>query len=111
MATNVRKQTNPELATAVHRLVKMFEPDRVYLYGSRARGDSNQDSDYDIMVVVPESDLPAHQRAQQTYSVLWETDIPVEVLVFTREQFERQATVVASLAATVKCEGVVLYER
>ena len=37
------------LAEIVRRLVDAYDPLRVYLFGSRARGDFGPDSDYDIM--------------------------------------------------------------
>jgi uncharacterized protein len=111
MSTTVDSQTNPELTDVVRRLVEQFHPEQIYLFGSQARNRATEDSDYDIMVVVPESDLPSHQRAQQAYSVWRDTRLPVEVIVFTREQFKRQVPIVASLAATVEREGILLYER
>ena len=46
-AENVRTNLNL-LDQAVKRLVAVFNPQRVYLCGSRARGDASEDSDYDI---------------------------------------------------------------
>jgi len=46
------------LAEIVRRLVEAYQPAKVYLFGSKARGDAGPDSDYDIMVVVPSSDKP-----------------------------------------------------
>ena len=43
------------LNEVLRRVVAAYEPDRVYLFGSRARGEQGRDSDYDLMVVVPES--------------------------------------------------------
>ena len=37
------------LAEAVRRLVEALQPERIYLFGSRARGDAHQDSDYDFL--------------------------------------------------------------
>ena len=37
------------LAEAVRRLVEALQPGRIYLFGSRARGDAHQDSDYDFL--------------------------------------------------------------
>ncbi|TVR71868.1 MAG: nucleotidyltransferase domain-containing protein [Sphaerobacteraceae bacterium] len=110
MTTAINAKANPALQEVVRRLVELFEPERIYLFGSQARGDASGDSDYDVMVVVPESDQPSYRRAQKAYSVLWGVGIPVEVIVFTREQFDRQSSVVASLAATVQREGRILYE-
>jgi hypothetical protein len=52
------------------RLVNAIQPEQIYLFGSRARGDNQADSDYDLMIVVPASDLPPHRRAQHAHRVL-----------------------------------------
>jgi predicted nucleotidyltransferase len=38
----------------MRRLVEAYRPEYIYLFGSVARGDAGRDSDYDIMVVVPD---------------------------------------------------------
>ena len=48
-------ERHPDLAEIVRRIVAAYEPERVYLFGSYARGDAGPDSDYDILVVVPGS--------------------------------------------------------
>ncbi len=97
------------LQEVVARLVEVFRPERIYLFGSRARGDRHEDSDYDLMVIVPSSDLPPHQRETQAYLALWGILSPTDILVWTREEFERYLPVVGSLAATVVREGRLLY--
>ena len=49
---------DPILAEIVRRLVETYRPERVYLFGSHARGDAGPDSDYDLMVVVPNQTPP-----------------------------------------------------
>ena len=39
---------DPALAEVVRRLVEAYEPERIYLFGSVARGESGPDSDYDL---------------------------------------------------------------
>jgi predicted nucleotidyltransferase len=97
------------LRQAVERLVELFQPERIYLFGSRARGDWSDDSDYDLMVVVPASDQPPHHRAQLAYRALYGLRLPKDILVWTREEFDRYLPVVASLAATIEREGRLLY--
>ena len=97
------------LNDAVQRLVELFRPERIYLFGSRARGDWHEDSDYDLMVIVPHSDLPPHRRAQQAYLALWNVAGAADILVWTREEFEEFLPVVGSLAATIVREGRLLY--
>ncbi len=97
------------LAEIVRRLVDAYRPERIYLFGSRARGDATADSDYDLMVVVAASDVSGHRRAEQAYRALWGVDAPLDVLVWTREQFDRQTVVAASLPAAILREGQLVY--
>ncbi len=100
---------DPRLAEAVRRLIEAMRPEQIYLFGSQASGEATADSDYDLLVVVASSALPPHQRAQAAYRALFGVGIPVDVLVLTRAEFERQAVVIASLPATVAREGQLLY--
>lgn len=101
---------DPVLAEAVQRLVDALRPEQIYLFGSRARGDHQPDSDYDLMVIVAESDMPPHHRAQLAHRALHGVRISKDLLVWTRAEFERYAPVVASLPATVLREGRLLYD-
>ena len=94
----------------VRRLVKELAPRRIYLFGSRARGEENPDSDYDLLVVVEHSDLPGYKRDQEALRALYGLDASAEVIVLTREEFERKLPALASLPATVVREGKLLYE-
>ena len=44
---------NPVLQEIVRRLVDTYHPEKIYLFGSAARGETTPDSDYDLMVIVP----------------------------------------------------------
>lgn len=97
------------LDEVVRRLVATLQPERIYLFGSRARGDADGDSDLDILVIVKHSDAPQHRRAQDAYHTLWGIRASLDVLVWIVDEFERQVPVVASLPATVVREGRLLY--
>src|ERR1035437_10950165 len=45
---------DPVLGEVVRRLSEVYHPLRIYLFGSAARGDGGPDSDYDLMVIVPD---------------------------------------------------------
>jgi hypothetical protein len=47
--------TDSRLDDIVRRLVDAYRPERVYLFGSRARGEGGPESDYDLLVVVDDS--------------------------------------------------------
>jgi uncharacterized protein len=109
MAGGLTTVDDARLAEAVRRLVETLQPERIYLFGSRARHDWHDASDYDFMVIVPSSDLTPIRRAQAAHRALHGLGIPKDVLVWTREEFERYLPVVASLPATIVREGRLLY--
>ncbi|MGH2352009.1 MAG: nucleotidyltransferase domain-containing protein [Chloroflexota bacterium] len=97
------------LAQIVDRLVRALAPERIYLFGSQARGDTHRDSDYDILVVVGERTAPGYQMEHRAYQALGGLGIAKDVVIMTRERFNRQREVIASLPATVEREGRLLY--
>jgi predicted nucleotidyltransferase len=100
---------DPTLAEIVRRLVEAYQPERIYLFGSTARDEAGRDSDYDIVVVVPDNAPPERRDAKLAYRVLWGTKTAADVLVWEKSRFERRSHVLCSLPATVLREGRLLY--
>ncbi len=100
---------DPALAEAVRRLVDAYRPELVYLFGSVARGEAGPDSDYDLLLVVPDDSPPERRRSRLAYEVLWGTGVAADVLVWTASQFESRKHLPASLPATVLREGKLLH--
>lgn len=100
---------DPILAEIVRRLIETLHPERIYLFGSRARGDAGADSDYDLMVVMPHLTEPAYRLAQQAHSVLWGLGTAADILVWSREAFDNRLHLKASLPATILREGTLLH--
>jgi predicted nucleotidyltransferase len=106
----MQKQTDASvLEEIVNRLVQALEPDAVYLFGSRARGKFDPNSDIDILIVVPSSELPGYKRDRVALRALRGLGVAVDVIVLTRDEFDRKREVVCSLPATVLREGRLLY--
>jgi len=99
------------LDDVVRRLVEEFDPEQIILFGSHAWGTPDEDSDLDLMVIVSESDESPVRRAQRAHHALASIGAPKDVLVSTRQEFDRRRTVYASLEALVLERGKVLYER
>jgi predicted nucleotidyltransferase len=99
-----------ELASIIEQLVTAFHPERVYAFGSRARGDARPDSDVDLMVVVTDSDEPAYRRAQAAYTLVnFKRLLPLDVLVWTRHEYDDRLPNPATLPGTINREGKLLY--
>ena len=102
-------EADPVLAEIVRRIVEAYEPERVYLFGSKARGDPGPDSDYDLMVIVPDDAPAERQRSRLACQALRGTGTAADVVVWPRSRFERRSRVVTSLPATVLREGELLH--
>ena len=100
---------DPSLADVVRRLAAAYLPERIYLFGSVARGDAGPHSDYDLLMVVPDDASPERQRSRLAYQALRGTGVAADVVVWPKSGFESRARVVSSLPATVLREGMLLY--
>jgi predicted nucleotidyltransferase len=99
----------PMLAEIIRRLVTAYQPERIYLFGSIARGDAGPDSDYDLLVIVPDDASPERRRSRLAYEALRGTGTAADVLVCTRSYFEARRHLRASLPGTVLREGRLLH--
>jgi hypothetical protein len=100
---------DPTLPEMVRRLVEAYHPLRIYLFGSAARGDAGPDSDFDIMVVVPDDAPRGQQDCEIGYRALWGVGLAKDILVWTKTEFEKRLHLRASLPSTIMQEGKLLY--
>lgn len=100
---------DPVLAEIVRRLVDVYQPLRVYLFGSAARGKAGPDSDYDLMVVVSDDTPVSLRDSGRAYKAIWRLGAASDVLVWTRDEFDGRLHLRASLPATILREGKLLY--
>src|SRR5690348_10066228 len=98
--------SNPaRLAEAVRLLGEAYRPERIYLFGSWARGDAKPDSDLDLAVIVPDDAEPERKRSRLAYETLWPTGSSGDIIVWTRSRFDACLHLPATLPATIVREG------
>jgi len=97
------------LGSILRRLVEAYQPEAVYLFGSRARGQADSASDYDLLVVVPADAPEARRRPQLAVRALRGVGVPVDAVIMTRPAFDLRAHVVNSLPEAALHEGRLLY--
>ncbi len=97
------------LQTVTQRLVAEFQPEQIWLYGSHAWGEPHEDSDVDLLVVVPQSDESPIRRSQRAHRCLRGLRLPKDVLVETRQEVDRVKSLHTSLENTILSRGRRLY--
>jgi predicted nucleotidyltransferase len=100
---------DPEIGEIVRRLVEAYHPLRIYLFGSVARGDAGPDSDYDIMVVMPDEATEEMRKSDRGYKALSGLGVPKDVLVCRQSWFDARLHLKASFPSTIVNEGRLLY--
>jgi predicted nucleotidyltransferase len=94
----------------VDLIVERFQPEKVVLFGSCARGEAGPGSDVDLLVVA-ESGLPRWQRSALAYRELCRVDVPVDLVVYTPSEAREWSAVPEALVSRALAEGLVLYEK
>ena len=97
-----------ELKNRIISTFKPFDPEKIILFGSLARGDSDEVSDIDLMVVYY-TDKAFLDRMKELY-LSWNIPKAVDILAYTPGEFEKMMNESSFVAEAVK-EGEVLYER
>lgn len=91
------------------RLAAEFQPEEIYLFGSHAWGTPTEDSDIDLMVIVPSSDERPIRRDQRAQRCLGRLPVAADILVRTRGEVNRTKHLRASLFHQVLHQGRKLY--
>lgn len=100
------------LQQMVETIVREISPEAIILFGSRARGDARPDSDVDLLVVETEPLSPQRSRrkeAARLYIALRGQAISKDILLYTRDEFERWKNSLNHVAGRAHREGRLLH--
>lgn len=89
-------------------IAEEFQPDKIILFGSYAYGTPHEDSDVDLLVV-----MPARDQHNQTVRILWRlaAPFPVDLVVRTPQQMTWRLKERESFTTDIVCKGKLLYEK
>jgi predicted nucleotidyltransferase len=101
--------TSP-LPEIIRRIVSVIDPDRIILFGSRARGDANPESDYDLLVIKSTSERTLLLE-QAAYCAMLGVFASVDILVVTPERLDRLKDAPFLVFHDALRDGKVVYDR
>jgi len=99
-----------KLQEVVRRLVTRFQPVKIILFGSYARGTANKESDIDLLVV-SDAEGKTHKLAALMYQELGSIGIPKDIVVVKPETVDTYRDLPGTIIYPAFKEGKVLYER
>jgi predicted nucleotidyltransferase len=99
-----------EVQETIRKIVEGYDPEKIIIFGSYARGDWTEDSDLDLLVV-KETDERPFERIGAVSSLCWPRKLAMDVLVKTPEEIETNLQERELFTRTVMREGVVVHDR
>lgn len=100
--------TETLLQEITDRIVRGFQPERVILFGSQARGDATPRSDIDLLVVMPNG-TDRRQTALAIHRLLDDLGVSIDIVVTTSDLVARRGTLVGTILRPALREGRPLY--
>jgi uncharacterized protein len=109
MHTQPPSARNEQLRRLTDVLAQAAKPKYIILFGSQARGDASDNSDFDLMIV--EYDVADRGREMVRLNrILRPLDIPVDLLVVSAQNFEYWRDTPGNVYFEAASEGEILYE-
>ncbi|TAJ94732.1 MAG: nucleotidyltransferase domain-containing protein [Reyranella sp.] len=106
---NMSVRQSDVLDRMVARVVSAMAPEAIYLFGSRARGDANADSDYDLLVIVSDNAPPELRSLSVTADIPRDPGISLDIVPCRRSVFERRRNDIGTLSYLATHEGHLVY--
>ncbi|HPM03251.1 MAG TPA: nucleotidyltransferase domain-containing protein [Candidatus Cloacimonadota bacterium] len=104
------KKKDTKIAIRIRTEIKSIDPKaKVILFGSRARGDAQKDSDWDLLILIDSLDIreKEHLFRDKLYDLELETGEIISMFVYNNKDWSTRHKV-TPLYINIKREGVVL---
>ena len=98
-------------APLLSRLIEAMRPEEIWLFGSRARGNARPDSDWDLLIVLPNEASEEQIDLGFTWQILRGLGIPTDAIPVRRSDLDWARDHVGTLEYTVVREGRRIYAR
>jgi uncharacterized protein len=102
--------TENKISEIIKKIASGYNPEKIILFGSHASGKASENSDIDIFVI-KNSELPRPQRTMQLRRMLFGSQIPMDLIVYTPNEVESEKDEEYGFVYEVLNSGKTVYER
>lgn len=101
--------TEEKISDIVNKIVHFYNPDKIILFGSYAKGFANEDSDIDL-IIIKKTEVPKQKRGREIRKYLFGSLVPMDIKVYTPDEFNNDLTNPYSFIYGVIKDSKMLYE-
>ena len=99
-----------DINNIINTIVIGYDPEKIILFGSYAKGNPNENSDIDILII-SKTDTPYTQRPRSIRRLFNPYPAPMDILVYTPDEFDKYSQMINGITYFANKEGKVVYER
>jgi len=115
MQTNVgfgmgkmRVDFQSEIKSITNQIIEKYNPEKIILFGSAARGQFSLDSDADFLIIKKDAPFYGADRIRELSRII-ERNIPIDLLVYKPEEFKKRIDMGDPFLKANLKEGIILY--
>jgi predicted nucleotidyltransferase len=105
-----RRDLNADLDWLVERIKEGYEPEKIILFGSLARGDTHEWSDIDL-IIVKDTDASYGERVKALTPLIQDRLVGADILIYSLKEYENAREKGSVFLKEAERDGLVLYER
>jgi predicted nucleotidyltransferase len=108
MPQNIKDEIN----SLVEKIKNVTSVDRIFLFGSYAYGEPKEESDIDLCIITNRTNVRKRDLIKSIRkSISKVATIPVDILVYEKNEFNERAVLKSTIEHKIVCEGVSIYEQ
>jgi predicted nucleotidyltransferase len=98
-----------EIKSITSQIIEKYKPEKIILFGNAGRGKFGLDSDVDLLIIKKDTPLYGADRIRELSRMI-DRNIPVDLLVYRPDEFEKRLEMGDPFLKAVLKEGKVLYD-
>jgi predicted nucleotidyltransferase len=97
-----------QIESIKEQLLEKYKPEKIIIFGSYARGEFNEDSDLDFLIIKKDTPYQGRDRARELRRLI-KKNIACDFLVYRPEEFEERLKLGDPFIKSILEEGIIIY--